>query len=144
MSPEEHLADFESRLAHDGFLVQRSGSNPVVFRLVRAGQNAGQVKVWPPLKAKFNEIRDQWRDAVRKSWEADATAVQSDPRHWLELDRLLALFSPYRDDYFDFEDLARALNTALRESGATVTDVSSLRYDYDAIERAVRSSRESI
>jgi hypothetical protein len=143
MSTEEMLKTFEARLVEAGFAVNRTGSNPVSFRLSSGGKNVGQARVWAPLKAKFNEVRDQWRDGVKACWksaEGDGSGTPGgDGGHWQAVDRLLAQFAPYRRDFLDFEDLASAVIAALRKDRLPAPDIETLRYDFFAIETAARS-----
>jgi hypothetical protein len=56
MSVEPVLKAFEERLIRAGFVVHRSASNPVTFGLEHDGKKIGHVRVWAPLKPKFNEV----------------------------------------------------------------------------------------
>jgi hypothetical protein len=145
MSIETHLRDFEARLAAAGLMVRRTGSNPVAFRLTSAGENVGKVNVWAPLNAKFNEVRDRWRDSVRACWiaaqEQSSPAAGDDGGHWPQVDQLLAYFAPNRHDFLDFEDLASAVIAALRRDRLPAPDLETLRYDFSAIERAATSRK---
>jgi hypothetical protein len=139
---EDVLNNFETQLAEAGFQVCRSGVNPIAYRLVCGGQSAGQVKVWAPLKPKFNEVRDRWRDDVKTCWAKaqDPSAVRdADGGNWREANLLLALFEPYRQDFLDFEDVAEAVTAALRADRLPAPDAHTIRYDFAAIERAARS-----
>ena len=147
ISAEEMLKKFEARLVEAGYAVNRTGSNPVLFRLTSGGKNVGQVRVWAPLNAKFNEVRDQWRDVARNCWrsaqEDGFGTAAGDAGHWQAVDRMFAQFAPYRHDFLDFENLASAVIAALRTDQLPVPDIETLRYDFFAIETAARSRKNN-
>jgi hypothetical protein len=140
VTTEETLKRFEVQLVDAGFQFSRSGVNPIVYRLLCRGQCAGQVKVWAPLKVKFNEVRDEWRDEVLSCWakaQAHPKVASTERDHWGEAKRLFASFEPYKLDFLDFEDLAKAVATALHAEGRPAPDVETMRYDFAAIEKAI-------
>jgi hypothetical protein len=143
MNAEEALKRFETQLTDAGFHVRRVGVNPISFCLVCAGQNVGQIKIWAPLKPKFNEVHDRWRDAIKGCWvtaqQESSPVARGDGGHWREVDQLLAHFEPYREDFLDFEDLANAVIAALRADRVRAPDLDTLQYDFSAIERAAKS-----
>jgi len=145
--PVDLLSRFEAQLAAAGFQVQQAGANPIVYRLVCGGERAGQVKVWHPLNAKFHEVRDRWRDIAKRCWDAaqqERAASGGDGRdHWLEVDRLMKLLAPYRHDFLDFIDLATAVVVALQVDGVPAPSIDALRYDFSAIERAIRQHKDN-